>query len=103
MTELKLQMEMERVDLLAKIEAFNKKAEIVGIEPIGSIGNVNSDTTDPSQLEGKVFAYLRYAEEYLEKMGWERVSAHADEFMKGCYIAKANPNPNGRGWTIKTM
>ena len=106
MTELKIQMEMERVDLLAKIEAFNKKAEIVGVDPISGVsGNVNSITavTDASRVEGKVFNHHSYAEEYLQKMGWERVSAYSDEFMKDRFIATVKSNPNGNGWIIVTM
>lgn len=105
MEQIKLSLQMERVDLLAKIEAFNKKASMVGIEPIGISGNVNSITaaTDASRVEGKVFNHLSYAEVYLQKMGWERVNAYSDEFMKGDYIAKVNLNPNGSGWMIQTM
>ena len=34
MTELQMTLEMERINLVTAIEAFNKKAEILGIKPI---------------------------------------------------------------------
>ena len=102
MTELTLALQMEKIDLLAKIEAFNKKASMVGVEPIGGISRDVADT-DASRVDGKVFDHLSCAEKYLEKVGWEHVSPHHHEYMKGAYIAKVEPNPTGHGWIIVTM
>ena len=34
MTEKKMELEMQRIDLVAAVEAFNKKAALLGIDPI---------------------------------------------------------------------
>ena len=102
MTELKLSMEMEKIDLVAKIEAFNKKAVLIGVEPI-RITNGNDLDDSASQVEGKTFNHISDAKRYLEKMGWESVSTHSEEFMKSHFIATVQSNPKGYGWIIQVM
>ena len=103
MTELRLSMEMEKIDLVSKIEAFNKKASLVGVEPINISGDGNdSADTNSSQVGGKVFQRLSHAEEYLQKMGWERVTAYSKEFMKDQFIARVEYTSDCM-WEIQVM
>ena len=101
MEQIKLAMELEKINLMTQIEAFNKKAEIVGIEKIPMSGETGD--SDASQVEGKVFQHSTDAETYLGRMGWVRVSRYSDEWMKAHFVATVKINPTGNGWVIVTM
>ena len=47
--EKKIEMEMEKIDLVAKVEAFNKKAAMLGIDPIVIGANVTVSKTESEE------------------------------------------------------
>ena len=81
MENLKLALNMERVDLLSKIEAFNKKAEMLGIEkiPLSSTSVID----DASDINGKAFPHKSDAEEFLKYRGFETLTAYSDIWVRG--------------------
>ena len=79
MDNLKITMEMERIDLMSTIEAFNKKAELLGIEQIPLVGTVNPF----DDIERKEFSHLCEAREYIERMGCEPFQTASKMYFHG--------------------
>lgn len=86
MNEMRLALEMERIDLISKIEAFNNKAQLLEIDPI-VVGSTESPTGEPTtqnkSVDGLKFQTAASAEKYLEKSGWEILSSRHNEYIKG--------------------
>ena len=73
-----INLEMERIDILSAVEAFNKKAKLVGAESI--VVGTPSTTTNMTAAEkisklinGKCFAYASSARNYLKDLGFDQV------------------------------
>ena len=97
--EMIIELELAKIDLISKVEAFNKKAAILGIEPIPYGGNSSTTSTDVKTVDGKVFNHYDGALKYLEGLGWKKVGSY--ELTLGTDVASINLHEGG--WIIKVQ